>query len=172
MRATKLGLNHLTEAKLKKILAIVAASGLALALSGCSLIYPNWGTDMNPSTSQSAEPSESPSASESASPTASAKGPATVSIDDATVDATAGVVTVLAQITNFNEDGGTCTLTIQAGTQSKTMTVKAEANVTTTQCFPMELSLSGLPKGTALVTVTYESQEHFGVSAGRSVLIP
>jgi hypothetical protein len=52
------------------------------------------------------------------------------------------------------------------------MSVKAESNVTTTQCFPMELSLSGLPKGTALVTVTYESQTHFGVSVGRSVLIP
>jgi hypothetical protein len=88
------------------------------------------------------------------------------------VDATAQVVSVLAQVTNFNEDGGTCTLTIQAGNQSKTMSVKAESNVTTTQCFPMELSLSGLPKGTALVTVTYESPTHFGVSAGRSVLIP
>ena len=157
---------------MNKILAIVAASGLALTLSGCSLIYPNWGTDQNPSTSQSAEPSESPSATESASPSASAKSVATVSIDDAVVDATAQVVSVLAQVTNFNEDGGTCTLTIQAGNQSKTMSVKAEANVTTTQCFPMELSLSGLPKGTALVTVTYESPTHFGVSAGRSVLIP
>jgi hypothetical protein len=157
---------------LNKLFAIVAASGLALTLSGCSLIYPNWGTDMNPSTSQSAEPSETPSATESASPSASAKTVATVSIDDATIDATAQVVSVLAQVTNFNEDGGTCTLTIQAGNESKTMTVKAESNVTTTQCFPMELSLSGLPKGTALVTVTYESQTHFGVSVGRSVLIP
>ena len=157
---------------MNKLLAVVAASGLALTLSGCSLIYPNWGTDQNPSTSQSAEPSDSASPTESASPTTSVKSPATVSIDDAFVDATAGVVSVLAQITNFNEDGGTCTLTVEAGGQSKTMTVKAESNVTTTQCFPMELSLSGLPKGTALVTVTYESATHFGVSAGRSVLIP
>lgn len=157
---------------MKKLIAIVAASGLALSLSGCSLIYPNWGTDQNPSSSQSAEPSESASETPSASPSTSTKGEANVSIDQATVDATAGVVSVVAQVTNFNEDGGTCTLTIQAGTQSKTMSVKAESNVTTTQCFPMELSLSGLPKGTALITVTYDSAAHFGTSAGRSVLIP
>lgn len=157
---------------MKKLIAIVAASGLALSLSGCSLIYPNWGTDQNPSSSQSAEPSESASETPSASPSTSTKGEANVSIDQATVDATAGVVSVVAQVTNFNEDGGTCTLTIQAGTQSKTMSVKAESNVTTTQCFPMELSLSGLPKGTVLITVTYDSAAHFGTSAGRSVLIP
>ena len=157
---------------MKKIIALVAVSGLALLLSGCSLIYPNWGTDQNPSTSQSATPSESASATSSQSPSSSAKGEATVVIDQANVDATAGFVSVVAQVTNFNEDGGTCTLTIQAGSKSKTMSVKAESNVTTTQCFPMEISLSGLPKGTALVTVTYESAAHFGVSAGRSVLIP
>lgn len=157
---------------MNKFFAIVAASGLALLLSGCSLIYPNWGTDQNPSTSQSAEPTPSATASESASPSASAKTLAAVEIVDSVVDATAGVVSVVAQITNFNEDGGTCTLTILAGTESKTVSVRAESNVTTTQCFPMELSLSGLPKGTALISVTYESQTHFGVSAGRSVLIP
>lgn len=157
---------------MKKIIALVAASGLALVLSGCSLIYPNWGTDQNPSTSQSAQPSESASGTPTPVETNSTKGEATVVVDQANVDATAGFLSVVAQVTNFNEDGGTCTLTVQAGNQSKTMSVKAESNVTTTQCFPMEISLSGLPKGTALVTVTYESAAHYGVSAGRSVLIP
>ncbi len=157
---------------MKKIIALVAASGLALMLSGCSLIYPNWGTDQNPSTSQSAQPSESASGTPTPVETNSTKGEATVVVDQANVDATAGFLSVVAQVTNFNEDGGTCTLTVQAGNQSKTMSVKAESNVTTTQCFPMEISLSGLPKGTALVTVTYESAAHYGVSAGRSVLIP
>jgi hypothetical protein len=157
---------------MKKIIALVAASGLALMLSGCSLIYPNWGTDQNPSTSQSSQPSESASGMPTPVETTSTKGEATVVIDQTNVDATAGFLSVVAQVTNFNEDGGTCTLTVQAGNQSKTMSVKAESNVTTTQCFPMEISLSGLPKGTALVTVTYESAAHYGVSAGRSVLIP
>lgn len=157
---------------MKKIATILAFSALTFSLSGCALLYPNWGTTENPSTSQSAEPSASVSASESQSPTAPAKGSANVIIDQATVDATAGVISVVAQVTNFNEDGGLCTLTVQAGTQTKKISVKAESNVTTTQCFPMELSLAGLPKGTALVTVSYDSAAHAGVSTGQSVVIP
>ena len=157
---------------MKKIAAIIAFSALALSLSGCALLYPNWGTTQNPGTSQSVEPSTSASASESATPTTPAKGKANVQIDQASVDATAGVIDVVAQVTNFNEDGGLCTLTIQAGTQSKKISVKAESNVTTTQCYPMELSLSGLPKGTALITVSYDSAAHAGISAGQSVVIP
>jgi hypothetical protein len=157
---------------MKKIASIAVAAALALTLSGCSLLYPNWGTTQNPSTSQSVEPSQSASASVEPSPTTSTKGEAKVEIDMANVDATAGVVSVVAEVTNFNEDGGLCTLTLQAGNQTKKVSVKAESNVTTTQCFPMELSLSGLPKGTGLITVTYESADHFGVSAAQSVLIP
>ena len=157
---------------MKKIASIAVAAALALTLSGCSLLYPNWGTTQNPSTSQSVEPSQSASETAEPTPTNSTKGEAKVEIDMASVDATAGVVSVVAEVTNFNEDGGTCTLTLQAGNQTKKVSVKAEANVTTTQCFPMELSLSGLPKGTALVSVTYESAEHYGVSAAQSVLVP
>ena len=157
---------------MKKIAIILAFSVMAVSLSGCALLYPNWGTTDNPGTSQSAEPSSSTSASESQSPSAPTKGSANVSIDDVSVDATAGVIDVVAQVTNFNEDGGTCTLIVQAGTQTKKVTVKAEANVTTTQCYPMELSLSGLPKGTALVSVSYDSAARAGVSAAQSVVIP
>ncbi len=157
---------------MKKIASVALAAALALSLSGCSLLYPNWGTTQNPSTSQSSEPSQSASASQEPTPTTSAKGEATVFIDMANVDATAGVLSVVAGVSNFNEDGGTCTLTVKAGNSTKTVSVKAEANVTTTQCFPMEISLAGLPKGTGLVTVTYESAAHYGVSTAQSVLIP
>ena len=157
---------------MKKIAAIIAYSALTLSLSGCALLYPNWGTTQNPSTSQSVEPSTSASASESPSESTPAKQPATVQIDQASVDATSGFLSVVAQVTNFNEDGGQCTLTVQAGTQTKKLTVKTESNVTSTQCFPMELSLSGLPKGTALVTVSYDSAARAGVSVGQSVVIP
>ena len=47
---------------MKKIAAIIAFSALALSLSGCALLYPNWGTTQNPGTSQSVEPSTSASA--------------------------------------------------------------------------------------------------------------
>ena len=44
---------------LKVSIAALSISSLALvSLSGCALLYPNWGTDQNPSTSQSPSASE------------------------------------------------------------------------------------------------------------------
>ena len=81
------------------------------------------------------------------------------------MDATAGVVDVVAQISNVAEDGGQCTLTVTSGGTSKSQTVRAESNVDTTQCFPMEVSLVGLAKGSASLTVTYKSAGYIGTSA-------
>jgi PBP1b-binding outer membrane lipoprotein LpoB len=157
---------------MKKFASILVATAIALSLSGCSLLYPNWGTDQKPDTSQSAAPSESASETPSASPTAVNKLKATLRIDDASADATAGVISVIAQVTNVAQDGGTCTLVLQVGNQTKRLAFKAEANVNTTQCHPMEIPLAGLPKGTALVSVEYESKDYFGVSPAQSVVIP
>ncbi|MEY3677611.1 MAG: hypothetical protein RL351_838, partial [Actinomycetota bacterium] len=38
---------------MKKALAVSIAALSLVSLSGCALLYPNWGTDQNPSTSQS-----------------------------------------------------------------------------------------------------------------------
>lgn len=157
---------------MKKTLTTVFATILALSLSGCALLYPNWDTTQSPGTSQSAEPSESASQSQSPSQSTPSKANAKVQIDDASADATSGVIQVIAQITNIAEDGGTCTLIVQAGNTTKKVSFKAESNVNTTQCHPMELPLTGLPKGTALVTVQYDSAAYTGVSAGASVVIP
>jgi hypothetical protein len=157
---------------MKKSLAILFALITSVSLSGCALLYPNWDTTQSPGTSQSAEPSNSEQPSESASPTTPSKAIAKVQIDDASADATAGVINALAEITNFSEDGGTCTLVVKAGTTTKKVSFKAESNVSTTQCYPMQLPLAGLPKGTALVSVQYESAKYFGESAGISVVIP
>lgn len=157
---------------MKKLITSVAATLIAFSLSGCALLYPNWGTDQNPSTSQSATPSESASEQPSATPTAINKSKATVRIDDLYADASAGVISVIAEVTNISQNGGTCTLVLQAGTTTKRLPVKAESNVNTTQCFPMELPLAGLPKGTALVSVEYESSDYYGASQAQSVVIP
>lgn len=157
---------------MKKFASILVATAIALSLSGCALLYPNWGTDQNPGTSQSAEPSQSSSETPSASPSPVNKAKATVRIDDAYADATAGVIAVIAEVTNFAQDGGSCTLILQVGNVTKRLTVKAEANVSSTQCFPIEAPLAGLAKGTALVSVEYESSDYFGVSAAQSVVIP
>ena len=157
---------------MKKIATILATLGMAVTLAGCSLLYPNWGTTDNPGTSQSAEPSSSsvPSDSTSASPQ-STKAAAKVVIDSASIDPGTGVLEVWAEATNFNEDGGQCTLTIQAGNTSKSVTAKASSNVTTTQCYALDISTSGLPKGTGLITVSYDSATYSGTSAGQSIVI-
>lgn len=157
---------------MKKIALILVAAAITLSLSGCALLYPNWGTDQSPGTSQSAEPTQSTSETPSASPSAVNKAKATIRINDASADATAGVISVVAEVINIAQDGGTCTLILQVGNTTKRLPFKAEANVDRTQCHPMEVPLAGLPKGTALVSVEYESSTHFGVSAAQSVLIP
>ena len=157
---------------MKKIALIVATSALVTSLSGCTLLYPNWGTTDNPGSSQSANPSSSsqPSSSTSASPS-SAKRAANVVIDSQSIDPATGILEVWAEATNFNEDGGLCTLTVQYGNTSKTVSAKASSNVTTTQCYALDFDTKGLPKGTALITVSYDSANFSGKSAGQSIVI-
>jgi hypothetical protein len=157
---------------MKKIASVLVATAIAVSLSGCALLYPNWGTDQNPGTSQSAEPSQSTSESTSASPTVAPKSKAKVEITDAYADAAAGTLSVVASVANIAQDGGTCTLILQNGNTTKRLPFKAEANVTTTQCHPMDVPLAGLVKGSALVSVEYESADYFGTSATQSIAIP
>lgn len=152
------------------------AVSIALLVSGCSLVYPNWGTDQNPSTSMSPSelpvtqsPSPQTSSSESSSPTREA---AKIGLIDLSVDSAAATISVVAEITNATEDGGKCTITFRSGAASKTVAVRAEANAVTTQCFPALLPTSGLPKGKGTVTITYESEKFFGVSQPFEVTIP
>jgi hypothetical protein len=82
------------------------------------------------------------------------------------------VIFAVAEVTNVVEDGGLCTLTFIGAGKTKTITGKAEANATDTQCHPLELSLAGLPKGAGLITITYNSATHVGTSAAVAVTIP
>ena len=156
---------------MKKIALTATVLTLATTLSGCALLYPHWGTTDEPSTSASSDPSSSASASASASASDVPKKAAKVQIDSATIDPATGMLEVWAQATNFNEDGGLCTLTVQSGTTTKTVSTKASSNVTTTQCYALDISTVGLPKGTALITVSYDSAEYAGSSAGQSIVI-
>jgi hypothetical protein len=158
---------------MKKTLAASIAALTLLSLSGCALLYPNWGTDQNPSTSQSpsatdVSPTPSESASSSASPTI---GVAKFNFIDLSVDTGTGYVSAVVEVTNVAEDGGKCTFVLTSGSISKTVAVKAEANVSTTQCYPAMLPISGMPKGKATVTVSYASATHEGTTS-TGVTIP
>ena len=158
---------------MKKSLAVSLAALSLMTLSGCALLYPNWGTDQNPSSSQSptasdVSPSPSASASASASPTVET---AKFNFIDLSVDSGTGYVSAVVEITNVSEDGGKCTFVLSSGSVSKTVSVKAEANVSTTQCYPAMLPLSGVPKGKATLAVSYVSATHEG-TASTGVTIP
>ena len=160
---------------MKKFLLFVVLLGIG-SVAGCSLLYPNWGTTVSPSDSMTASPTE-PTATDSANPEptetqAVQKKNAKVEIMMADLDTSAKAISVVAQVVGIAESTGTCTLTFQGANSTETLTVKAEANVSDTQCFPMNLSYSDLPKGAGLVTVTYESEGYKGTSAASAVTIP
>jgi len=161
-----------------KTLRFAALAISVAALSGCSLLYPHWGATTFPTDTTTASQSASPTASAtdsatpSATPSVTAVKNATVQIMDSNVDATAGVIDVVAQVTNVAEDGGQCVLTVTSGSSTKTETVKAESNVDTTQCFPMEITLTGLASGSGVISVTYRSAGYLGTSPNQSVTIP
>jgi hypothetical protein len=54
----------------------------------------------------------------------------------------------------------------------KELEVRAEPSSDYTQCFPIEFPLSELPSGNGVVTVSYDSEFHFGSSSATSVVIP
>ena len=164
--------------KMKTIGAVSSATLLlAVSLSGCSILYPNWNTTAKPGDSSTPSTSSSVPTSESASPTPSptpsvAVKKAQIAWVDSGVDTAAGVIYAVAEITNVVEDGGTCTLTFIGAGKTKTVSGKAEVNATDTQCHPLELSVSGLPKGAGLITMSYSSPTHAGTSAAVAVNIP
>ncbi len=167
-----------------RILLIATLS--SLLLSGCSLFYPNWGATGLPeepvttSASATAEPEPSETDTEAAEPeptpseteTAKQKLPAEVIVLMAVAEPDYGVLTVVAQVPNLSESGGKCTMRFLGNNVEKILEVKAEPSSDYTQCFPIEFPLAELPKGNGVVTVTYESERHSGVSAATSVVIP
>lgn len=166
--------------------AFIVALGLAtaLVLAGCTLFYPNSGTPneelIKPTGSSSVTPGEETSQGEATSPSASPTPSPSVSPTMAPAelnilysDTSAGVLNVVAEVSNFAEDGGSCILSYYQGTTATAIaTVKAERNVTSTQCFPFNVSFSAVPKGTLSLTVSYSSNNHIGESQKFEVIIP
>ena len=167
-----------------KTLMVVAIS---LTLTGCSVFYPNWGATSlpEPATESQTITEEEPTATEEtqAEPTPEetaapeeTKEPivrkeVSVEIIMAVPEPSVGVLTVVAQIPSMSETGGKCIFKYLGNGVSKTMEVKAEPSSDYTQCFPIEFPLKDLPSGNGVVTVSYESEGHFGTSAPTSVVI-
>ncbi len=154
-----------------------------LALAGCSMFYPNWGATGLPTATETASASGSPTETQtptatatptdSASPTPTNLIDADVQVLDASVDPSAGTITVIAQVNNVTESGGYCTAIVKdAGVTTSYPAVAAEANAASTQCFPITIALNGLASGTAAVQVSYSSTTASGKSNFFAVNIP
>ena len=167
-----------------KTLMVVAIS---LTLTGCSVFYPNWGATSlpEPATESQTITEEEPTATEetqteltpeeTAAPEETkepiVRKEVSVEIIMAVPEPSVGVLTVVAQIPSMSETGGRCIFKYLGNGVSKTMEVKAEPSSDYTQCFPIEFPLKDLPSGNGVVTVSYESEGHFGTSAPTSVVI-
>ncbi|NBR64712.1 MAG: hypothetical protein EBS85_01630 [Micrococcales bacterium] len=157
-----------------KILRVISiAAILAFTVSGCSILYPNAGkpTDSpKPTNTETSTPE--PTDTKTPTPEPTTKSEAIVEIMDAYVDSANGIIQVVGQVTNFSEDGGTCSATFNGGGKTVTVSAAAESNAANTQCHPIEINLAGLPSGSGVVTVTYDSARNHGVSLATAVTIP
>ena len=163
---------------------ILAVAAVLLTLTGCSIFYPNWGATSLPepvTESQTVSPEATVAPEESAT-TAETPTPEetkepivrkeiAVEIIMAVPEPSIGVFTVVARIPSLSEAGGKCIFKYLGNGVTKTMEVKAEPSSDYTQCFPIEFPLKDLPSGNGVVTVSYESEGHFGISAPTSVVI-
>ena len=157
---------------MKKVLAGAILVLTGLTLTGCTMFYPNWGQKTPPADTPTPSASSQPTASASATPTHKPKQPVSVDILQSDPNAADSTIAVIAQATGISEDGGTCTLTVKQGANTKSVTAKAESNVTDTQCFPLDLSIVGLAPGDASFTVAYNSDAYTGTSSPQTITIP
>lgn len=176
---------------MRRVLLALSALGLSATLVGCSAFYPNWGATGLPeepeptvsqdatATSEEPETSETsePETTQSEEPEASAEPEVVrqqiqVEIIMAVAEPDFGVLTVVAQIPGMSEAGGNCIMRFIGSDKEVSMEVRAEPSSDYTQCFPIEFPLEDLPSGNGIVTVSYESATHFGLSPASSVVIP
>lgn len=162
----------------------VLAFGM-LSLAACSFGSSSEGTPRDtsdpaltpsatPSPGPSLYPSPSPSASEPVGPIVGAPDgtPVTPEIFLAIVDFDDEVLRVVVDVPGIYEDGGTCTVTVRAGTLTLVKENVGAADVSSTACGQFEFALSAMPPGTAKVTAAYESGKHAGTSEVTEVDIP
>lgn len=177
---------------MRRFLLAASAVLLSLTLVGCSAFYPNWGAtglpeepEVTETSSPTEEPSQEPIESETAEPEPSEEPSAEpseepsvaavqtqVDIIMAIAEPDYGVLTVVAQIPGISEAGGKCIMRFIGSDKEATMEVRAEPSSDYTQCFPIEFPLADLPSGNGIVTVSYQSDFHFGTSPASSVVIP
>lgn len=179
---------------MRRFLLAAAALAVSATLTGCSVFYPNWGATGLPEEPEMVqtsepietgtpveEPTENQDQTQTSEPAESETQTAEpeikrtqvqVELIMAVAEPDYGVLTVVAQIPGLSETGGKCIMRFIGSDKEAKMEVKAEPSSDYTQCFPIEFPLDQLPSGNGIVTVSYESDYHFGLSPASSVVIP
>jgi hypothetical protein len=159
---------------MKRTLLIFTTLVAVATMAGCALFYPNIGSNETPSDPQNPTPTasettETPAASESPAPVVKELAkPRLVFYDIVGTN-----IQIVGEVMNFAENGGECIVTFYSKDTAVVMErVPAEANVSTTQCFPLTVGLSRLPKGAVDVVISYESARYEGQSEITEVMIP
>jgi hypothetical protein len=159
---------------MKRALLIFTTLVAVATMAGCALFYPNIGSNETPSDPQNPTPTasettEAPVESETPAPVVKELAkPRLVFYDIAGTN-----IQVVGEVVNFAEDGGECIITFYADNAPVVIErVPAEHNVSTTQCFPLTVGLSRLPKGAVDVVISYESARYEGQSEITEVIIP
>ena len=149
-----------------KLLTAGVTLVVATTLSGCSLFYPNPGPTPTPTKTETPTPTPTPT------PTVDPNlKPVDIHIIDASAFRGNGTVDVIAEALAIMEDNGKCTLVVSQGSVSETVTVKAESNVNSTQCFPMSVPVTGFKDGKLSYRVTYVSPLSGGESTSGTISI-
>jgi hypothetical protein len=159
---------------MKRTLLIFTTLVAVATMAGCALFYPNIGSNETPSdplnpTPTASETPEAPVESESPEPVLKELAKPRIVFSDIV----GTNIQVVGEVMNFAEDGGECIITFYADNVPVVVErVPAEPNVSTTQCFPLTVGLSRLPKGAVDVVVAYESDRYEGQSEVTEVIIP
>lgn len=174
-------------------IAIAVVVFTSLALTGCSAFVPSWNAQPTPieidnkTDSQDVnelsqeqtepEPAEPQEDQQQPEPEPDPSEPVeletvNVEIVSAMVYESEGQIEVIAQVLDVVEDSGECSLKFLAGDFSTERTVKAARSSNYTQCAAIDIPLSELPGGDAVVIVSYLSERYEGESNPASVVIP
>ncbi len=164
---------------------------ISLSLSGCSAFVPSWNAqptpieidnetepqdvnEVEPETEPEPvdpEPETEPEPVET-EPEPVERSEVNVDVVSAMVYQDEGQLEVIVQVLDVVEDGGECSLKLLAGDFSTEQAVMANRSSNYTQCAPIDIPLSSLPGGTAVVSVEYISDSYKGESEPVSVVIP
>jgi len=158
----------------RKAQLILLSIFTVFAITGCSVFYPNAGEKISPVESET----PTPSASESGEPSPSESPSATSSKSAAQpvvsfYEITGTTLVIAGEVTNVSENNGECIITFYfADNPVLVERVSAESNVGITQCAPLEVPFSSLPRGSGYAVIEYESQNFEGKSEKFKVEIP